>query len=689
MYKYILSIFFLAFCVLNELSAQFRENEYEVVKLQFQGNNELNDDKLLNVIQTRETPWIVWKWIYSIFGKEILGGQKPNYFDPIVFSADYYQIKRLYEDNGFFHTKIDTSIITDIDEKEVQLKFMIDEGKRSFIDTIMYKGFDELPDNVVQQLLSDKILNVGEPYIHDKIEAELRRLISICANNGYINVKVLSVDAHHYASTNNFSIIFSFEPGRRYAFGKIRIDQDTTSSQIKERIVLRHLDFKEGEYYSEQKKIESERNLNRLGVFEVTRIENDIENITEPTIIPIKIFVKTRDFNELTPEIGINDENNAFNVLFGIGYNHRNIFGGAEYFSTGLRINLQALKLNKIFRTNFLRDSSFVSKTELSTQFVLPYFINNKTSLSLSLSAMLDKQPLYYVPSLSFRFGTRSQTATYTTLFVDWSLQLSDPTTVNTREDTIIHRSKGSAFNKQFNSFVTITLQRDKRNDFFYPSEGLFQSIAIEEGGIFPRAFRKIIGVDLPYSQYVKFTLNGQWYWDPGKKRDVIWAFRMKAGSAFLYGNSPLDNIPITQRYYSGGSGSVRGWKARELGAMPIELRGEGGNALIESNLEARWNFLKGAGSLWFIDLDKLAMVFFYDCGSVWPKPKYIRVSDLGMAIGFGLRYNTVAGPIRIDFGMKLYDPDAPTERKWITQKRFFPETFSSGVIHLGVGHIF
>jgi outer membrane protein assembly factor BamA len=65
-----------------------------------------------------------------------------------------------------------------------------------------------------------------------------------------------------------------------------------------------------------------------------------------------------------------------------------------------------------------------------------------------------------------------------------------------------------------------------------------------------------------------------------------------------------------------------------------------------------------------------------------------MRLSEIAMAIGFGLRYNTVAGPIRIDFGMKLYDPDATT-RQWITQKRFFPDTFRQGVIHFGVGHTF
>ena len=294
---------------------------------------------------------------------------------------------------------------------------------------------------------------------------------------------------------------------------------------------------------------------------------------------------------------------------------------------------------------------------------------------------MLDKQSRYYIPSISFRLGTQSQTATYTRLFVDWNLQLSDPKTVATRKDTIIN---GTDWTKQFNSFITITLQRDNRNDIFYPSEGTFKSISMEEGGSFPRIFGKTLGLDLPYSQYVKLTLDGQWYWDPNNTRNLIWATRMRAGGALLYGHSPLKDIPLTQKFFSGGSGSVRGWQARGLGIVADPTYG--GDALIEGNIEARLNPLKDAGSLGFLDLEKISFVLFYDAGNIWSAPQKMRLNEIAMAFGFGIRYNTIAGPIRIDFGMKMYDP---MDGSWVTEKRFFPETFSLGVIHFGVGHTF
>ena len=105
------------------------------------------------MIHTRETPWAVWKWIYNRFDKEILFGQKPEYFDPITFASDYQQLKRFYSDNGFFHAKVDTSIIFNPDKEKVLLTFSIAEGRRSLIDTVLYNGLENLSPDVQEELI--------------------------------------------------------------------------------------------------------------------------------------------------------------------------------------------------------------------------------------------------------------------------------------------------------------------------------------------------------------------------------------------------------------------------------------------------------------------------------------------------------------------------------------------------------
>ena len=73
--------------------------------------------------------------------------------------------------------------------------------------------------------------------------------------------------------------------------------------------------------------------------------------------------------------------------------------------------------------------------------------------------------------------------------------------------------------------------------------------------------------------------------------------------------------------------------------------------------------------------------------GNMWNERKDIRLSDLAMAAGLGFRWDTIAGPIRIDFGMRIYDPKDTSDRKWVTQRRFFHDTY--GLVHFGIGHAF
>ncbi len=655
------------------------QQRYEVGTLEVIGNDELSVDQLLSVIQTRETPWWLWKALYS----------KPEYYDPIVFDADFVRLRRFYENSGFYHARIDTSLRFDDGSGMVDLQFRIQEGRRSYIDTLEYKGLGGLPPEFTDEVNSGKFIEVGAPFVLDKIQEELRRVVTLFANYGYVGVGVETPRATKYASTNNFAIVFSFTPGERYRFGQISVVQDTTSILLADTaIIVRHLDFVPGDFYSEATKYESERSLNRLGLFEASRIDRTFpDSSLDQLEIPMRVSVRTRPFNELTPEVGINDKDNALNILIGMGYNNRNFLGGARNFSTRLTFQLQSLQhleLGRIFGQTGLKDSSLISYIDFSMQIVQPYFFSNKVTLTTTLSAILDKRRAYYNPILKGRLGVTAQTATYTRLFVDWNLERIDPTSFGGPLDT-----RNPDLQRQLNSIETVTLQRDKRNDLFSPSDGFLHSISFEEAGLLPSAFGGLLGADLPYSQYYKISGIAQWYWDATGGRKTIWAARLHGGFAELYGNPTSPSIPINRRFYAGGSSSVRGWSARTLGSMADSLRDFGGSALFEASVELRLNPLKEAGKFLFMDLNKISFVLFYDVGNVWIKARQVRASELAMAAGFGLRWDTVAGPIRIDFGMRVFDPTAAENERSILQKRFWKDTFLGGVLHLGIGHAF
>jgi outer membrane translocation and assembly module TamA len=107
-----------------------------------------------------------------------------------------------------------------------------------------------------------------------------------------------------------------------------------------------------------------------------------------------------------------------------------------------------------------------------------------------------------------------------------------------------------------------------------------------------------------------------------------------------------VDDLPASERFYAGGDTTVRGFPLDTLGtAKTIDKDGFpiGGNALVIFNGELRVPVRGGFG-----------LVGFLDAGNVFAQASDIDLTELRTAAGFGIRYKSPVGPIRIDFGFKL-----------------------------------
>ncbi|MDH7516437.1 MAG: BamA/TamA family outer membrane protein, partial [Bacteroidota bacterium] len=141
------------------------------------------------------------------------------------------------------------------------------------------------------------------------------------------------------------------------------------------------------------------------------------------------------------------------------------------------------------------------------------------------------------------------------------------------------------------------------------------------------------------------------------------------------------------RRYYAGGAQSIRGWSSRSLAAGG-GYGGFGGNALIEMNAEIRWQPFPGKKGKSPSMLENIWLVLFGDAGNLWDEPYAVRLRECAIAGGMGLRYNLFFGPLRIDYGMRMYEPTA-VEHPWFFQRNFWKDVFKRGQIHLGIGHAF
>ena len=199
-------------------------------------------------------------------------------------------------------------------------------------------------------------------------------------------------------------------------------------------------------------------------------------------------------------------------------------------------------------------------------------------------------------------------------------------------------------------STFSTALVRDMRDDPFEPTGGSLIVLDVEVAG-------RRIGSEVGFA---KTVMQGFVYrrW-PGSRRVII-AAGVQLGLARGF---PLEGVvtdsgptlPASERFFAGGDTTVRGFALDRLGddashAAPgteptIDQDGfpKGGNALIVINSEIRFPVWRDLGA-----------VAFLDAGNVFDRVARLDLGRIRGGAGFGIRYRSPIGPIRVDLGFKL-----------------------------------
>jgi outer membrane protein assembly factor BamA len=363
----------------------------------------------------------------------------------------------------------------------------------------------------------------------------------------------------------------------------------------------------------------------------------------------------------------------------------RNIIGTAELFTSTIDV------LGRI--PNFYE----TYQATAALRFDQPYMFNNDNSWYLSSSYSISReQTLAQGQIFQATMGAQRRLSGRSLGQLSWTYEISrftgDPKalfghTVYSGIDlteTINFR----------NSIRTFMWEKDWTNDFFNPTSGLYLKGTLEEAGYLEK-----IGISpLPLAndatgmkttEYYKMEGFFKSFRDISRNATSIVALKLRMGAIIRYGDSKrLElSVPPNRRYYAGGASSIRGWGARQLAADTAFLN-IGSNALLESSVELRWQLFPSAKKWLAVEPDRIWLVFFADAGNLWEEASLFRFNQIALSVGVGFRYNLFFGPIRVDFGMKAFDPSAPDD-KWMFQRRFIDEIVKKGVFQFGIGHAF
>ena len=251
-------------------------------------------------------------------------------------------------------------------------------------------------------------------------------------------------------------------------------------------------------------------------------------------------------------------------------------------------------------------------------------------------------RPGFDLFSRGFNAETRAQVTPTLNASIAYGWGKNDTTNVqlNPEDVPLVDR----LFEKVRLSSFSGSLLRDTRDDLVDPTTGEVFSI---DARVAARAIGSEVGFAKTFSQAFLYRRM------PGARRIVL-AAGARVGLAVGFprggvGRHPL--LPISERFFAGGDTTVRGYAFDRLGiaagqpGATIDADGfpQGGNAVIILNGEVRVPLTGNLG-----------VVGFLDGGNVYDHVSNISLGRIRGGAGFGVRYRSPVGPIRVDLGFKL-----------------------------------
>lgn len=566
--------------------------------------------------------------LYSKENKFYRFGRKINY-NSDFFEYDSYLLRMFYLSKGFLDFEINSvvgvfnkksgnfDIIFDVNEGE---KYTISEiGVINNISNIENKTIYEIENNIVN-------IEKGEFFNINKVNSNINLITDYLQkkNLKFFNVNMQVIPNKEY---NNVKVNFVIDNTEKYYIGKIKIKNNIRTADF---VIRNELAIQEGDPYNEQFIERSRQKIMNLGYFKDVNcniIESDIKNQYD-----LIITVEEQSTGSLNFGIGYNS---SYGINGNISIDQKNLFGIGNKINFGININ----KYNNNISLNYIRPNIF--GTDITNGISL--FYQDSDNVSNSNSGLgYNKTERGVRTFLAFDITEYlSQTISYS-YFYD-------------KIDKVMKNYNGILTNKHdYVSEVSIDFSYDKRDNYYYTTNGYILSYNISFAGLFGT------------KDYLKHILYGAFYY-PLYLNKVIFKVESKLGYIHSINSNPL--FP-DDGFYLGGY-NMRGFESGGIGPRAkittinntTSDYGLAGTKLLYFNTEIKFPlFLPKEFSIFG--------VLFYNAGCVYgiennPKIDKTLIYDsnsIRSAAGFSILWQTPMGNISLDFSKTIkketYDQD-------------------------------
>ncbi len=501
------------------------------------------------------------------------------------------EITALYLAAGYLLVRVEAPVVSfRADRKTADLLYRVDEGVRFNVETVEFAGELPLPP---EELLAALPLTIGAPYsppIDRRIQSTL---VEVLGEAGYPDAKV-RVIRRADEETGSVTIKVQIRAGTHVVVKDVRIKGNPRTNEA---LIRERLDVVIGEAFTPERKRKSFRQLFMTGLFSAIKLELEGDEFAEEKTLVVELEETTAQEVFFEPGWGSYEL-----ARIKAGYRNKNLFGtGRGFRAEGIasfKHNEFEVGINDpyLFGADVFADLSATVLRREESSF---------TKSSAGIDATVARRwQAGYETGLAYQFR-RS---------VADDVDITDPAALAALDNLSI-------------SALELSLRYDTRDNPLVPTRGKTARLALQWGD-------QVLGSQL---DFLRARLNLT-HFIPLNTRNVL-GLAIRTGG--IVPTHDTKEIPLQERFFNGGEGTVRSFREDELGPLDASREALGGEAFSVLSIELRHQ-LEG----------NLSGALFVDTGNVTPNYEdYLRFDDFRSAIGIGIRYMLPIGPLRIDGG--------------------------------------
>jgi translocation and assembly module TamA len=489
----------------------------------------------------------------------------------------------------------------------LQVATAIDVGPRFRFGRIDIEG--HVPVSVTAALG----LASGQPALAAEVVAGQDRLLAALRDAGYPLAQVTLLPATADPDRSTLDLAFRIETGPQANLGPIRISglRDMRESFVRERLLLQS-----GQRFNPRAIEAARSDLMELGTFSVVRMV-PADQLDASGALPMRIDVTERPLHAV--EFGA-----SYSTDLGVGltasWRHRNLFGGAE-------------QLNLTGAVQHGGNATTKPGYSAGAQYRQPDFLTRDQTLEISVNAVKQSLQAYDQTAVTERIALNRRLSPH------WTVSVG----LFGEQEQIIQEGVTTHYNLVG---LPISAKYDSTDNLLDPTKAIRASFSVtptlslaSAAASNPTGASTGTSTGTPTGSFVIMQAAGSTYFDLGTEGRSVLALRGLIGQV---SGSGVFGLPPDQRFYAGGSGTVRGYRFQSIGPQFASNRPTGGNAISTGTIEFRQRFL-----------DSYGVVGFVDAGQVGTDAKPFSGTWRAGA-GVGVRYYTSIGPIRLDIAVPL-----------------------------------